>query len=80
MKRIARNTLLLLASLSTSAHAAADAGSQGGSFLLVLFLAFLAMIFWFQLLPALKHFTDLLKGLTSEDREKIEKPLNGSTH
>jgi len=74
MKTVIRNTLIMLA-CSSSAYAAADAGREGGSFLLTLFLAFLAMIIWWQLLPAFKLFIDLLKGLTTEDHEKAEKHL-----
>ncbi len=75
MKAIIRNTLIMLA-CSTTAHAAVRPGSEGGSFLLTLFLAFLAMIIWWQLLPAVKLFTDLLKGLVANDQEEAEKHLN----
>ena len=71
MKTAIRNTLIMLA-CSSPAYAA-DASREGGSFLLTLFLAFLAMIIWWQLLPAVKLFIDMLKGLTSEDHSEIEK-------
>ncbi len=76
MKRIVRNTLILLASLSSTAHAANAAGGEGASFLTCLFLGFLALIIWFQVLPALKHFIDMLKGLSSEEREDAKKHFN----
>jgi len=72
MKTVIRNTLLMLA-CSSPAYAAADAGREGGSFLLTLFLAFLAMIIWWQLLPAVKLFIDMLKGLTTEDHAEVKK-------
>lgn len=75
MKSVIRNTLVMLA-CSSSAYAATGAGNEGGSFLLTLFLAFLAMIIWWQLLPAVKLFIDMLKGLTSEDHKEVEKRIH----
>jgi hypothetical protein len=42
---------------------------------LTLFLAFLAMIIWWQLLPAVKLFIDMLKGLVGEDHQEAKKHL-----
>ncbi len=74
MKNIIRNTLLIL-SCSSSAYAAVDAGAEGGSFLLTLFIGFFALIIVFQLVPAVILFVGLLKGLFLRD-DKVEKPLN----
>lgn len=74
MKTIIRNTVILLTCASPAY--AANPNGEGGSFLLVLFLAFLAMIIWCQLLPAFKLFIDMLKGLTAEDRKEVEKRIH----
>ena len=75
MKNAIRNSLIVLASLSTTAYAAAEAGDQGGSFLLTLFIGFFALIIVFQLVPAVLLFTGMLKGLFSREH-KAEKHLN----
>ena len=75
MKRIARNTLILLAGFSSSAYAAGGPNGEGASFLTCLFLGFLALIIWCQVLPALKHFIDMLKGLSTEESKEVEKHL-----
>ena len=74
MKTIIQSTLIMLA-CSSSAFASAGTGREGGSFLLTLFLAFLAMIIWWQLLPAVKLFIDMLKGLVGEDHQEAKKHL-----
>jgi hypothetical protein len=75
MKTIIHSTLITLA-CSSSAFAAAGQGREEGNFLLVLFLAFLAMIIWWQLLPATKLFIDMLKGLVGEDHQEVKKHLS----
>ncbi|WP_303721561.1 hypothetical protein [Malonomonas rubra] len=75
MKNVIRNTLVALFGFSTSALAAADAGSEGGSFLLTLFIGFFALIIVFQLVPATILFIGMLKGLFVRDH-KVEKHLN----
>ncbi|HEY5674809.1 MAG TPA: hypothetical protein VIR78_13965 [Malonomonas sp.] len=75
MKNIIRNTLIVLAGFSTTAHAAAEAGGEGGSFLLTLFIGFFALIIVFQLIPAVLLFAGMLKGLFVREH-KAEKPLN----
>ncbi len=76
MKRIATNTMIMLAGFSSSAHAAGGPGGEGASFLTCLFLGFLALIIWCQVLPALKHFIDMLKGLSNEESKEAEKRLS----
>jgi len=75
MKTIISSTFIMLASTSSAFAAAAGAGREEGSFLLTLFLAFLAMIIWWQLLPAVKLFIDMLKGLVGEDHQEAKKHL-----
>lgn len=75
MKRFV-SSLVALAVPASSAFAAQAPSQDGGNFLLVLFLAFLAMILWFQFLPALKHFTEMLKGLGEHEQKKSEKHVN----
>ena len=76
MKRIVTNTMIMLAGFSSSAYAAGGPGGGGASFLTCLFLGFLALIIWCQVLPALKHFIDMLKGLSSEETKAAEKRLS----
>ncbi len=76
MKHIVRNTMILLTVFSSSAYAAGDPGGGGASFLTCLFLGFLALIIWCQVLPALKHLVDMLKGLSSEEAKEAEKHLS----
>lgn len=80
MKNIAIKTLSIFAGSSTSAFAAVDTTNDGGSFLLILFLAFLALIIWCQLLPAVKLFIQMLKGLSADQHDKSKKHLNGPSH
>ncbi len=75
MKSIIRNTLIILSSFSSSAYAAAEASSEGGSFLLTLFIGFFALIIVFQLVPAVILFVGMLKGLFVRDAN-AEKHLN----
>jgi len=75
MKNAIRNSLLILTSFSSAAFAAADAGNDGGSFLLTLFIGFFALIIVFQLVPAVMLFAGLMKGLFVRDH-KAEKHLN----
>jgi len=75
MKNAIRNSLIVLTSVSTSAYAAAEAGSGGGNFLLTLFIGFFALLIVFQLIPAILLFAGLLKGLFVRDH-KAEKHLN----
>jgi len=75
MKNVIRNSLMVLAGFSTNAYAAADAASEGGSFLLTLFIGFFALIIVFQLIPAVLLFAGMLKGLFVREH-KAEKPLN----
>lgn len=75
MKNIIRNTLVALSCFSTSAFAAAEVGSEGGSFLLTLFIGFFALIVVFQLVPAIILFFGMLKGLFVRDH-KAENHLN----
>ena len=69
MKNIIRNTLVALSCFSSSAFAAAEAGSEGGSFLLTLFIGFFALIIVFQLVPATILFFGMLKGLFVRDHK-----------
>lgn len=69
------NILILLSCFSTSAYAATAVGTEGGSFLLTLFIGFFALIVVFQLIPAVILFFGMLKGLFSRDR-KAEKHLS----
>lgn len=75
MKNIIRNTLIILSCFSSAAYAATDAGTEGGSFLLTLFIGFFALIIVFQLVPAVILFFGMLKGLFLRDH-KAEKHLN----
>jgi hypothetical protein len=75
MKNIIRNTLIILSCFSSAAYAAVDAGPEGGSFLLTLFIGFFALIIVFQLVPATILFFGMLKGLFQRDH-KAEKHLN----
>ena len=78
MKNAIRNSLIALASFSTTAYAATETGGNGGSFLLTLFIGFFALIIVFQLVPAVLLFAGMLKGLFVRDHNdhKAEKPLN----
>jgi len=76
MKTIIRSALITL-TCSSSAFAAAANNRPDGSFLQVLFLAFVAMIIWWQLLPASKLFIEMLKGLVGEDQQEAEKQITG---
>lgn len=67
MRNAIRNSLIILASFSTTAYAAAEAGGEGGSFLLTLFIGFFAQIIVFQLVPAVVLFAGMLKGLFVHD-------------
>ena len=75
MKNVIRNSLIVLASLSTTAYAAAETGGEGGSFLLTLFIGFFALIIVFQLVPAVLLFAGMLKGLFVREH-KAEKHLH----
>ena len=75
MKTAIRNSLIVLASFSTTAFAAAEAAGEGSSFLLTLFIGFFALIIVFQLVPAVLLFAGLLKGLFVRDHS-AEKNLN----
>jgi hypothetical protein len=75
MKNIIRNTLVIFSCFASSAFAAAETGTEGGSFLLTLFIGFFALIVVFQLVPAVILFVGMLKGLFAREH-KIEKPLN----
>ena len=76
MRHIVTNTIIMLTVFSSSAFAAGGPGGEGASFLTCLFLGFLALIIWCQVLPALKHFIDMLKGLSSEEAKEVEERLN----
>lgn len=75
MKSIILNTFVFLTCFASSALAAAETSTGGGSFLLTLFIGFFALIVVFQLVPATILFFGMLKGLFVRDR-KVEKHLN----
>lgn len=76
MKRIVRNTMILLTSFTTSAYAAGGSGGEEGSILIGLFYGFCALMSCCMLLPALKHFIDVLKGLSSDEVKTASKRLS----
>lgn len=79
MKNIIRNSVIALicvATLVSTAVAAAAPADQGGSMLLTLFIGFFALIVVFQLVPACLLFAGILKGLFSSKKEVEQKISN----
>ena len=71
MKRTLRNTLIALATFSSSAFAAGNSGAGDGSLLLSLFIGFFALIVVFQLVPATIMLIGMLRGLFGRDRKQV---------
>ncbi|MCK5663145.1 MAG: hypothetical protein KAI17_06645 [Thiotrichaceae bacterium] len=79
MKNIIRNSVIVLicvATLVSTAVAAAAPADQGGSMLLTLFIGFFALIVVFQLVPACLLFVGILRGLFSSKHKAEQKISN----
>ena len=71
MKNTLRNTLIALATFSSSAFAAGSTSASGGGLLLSLFVGFFALIIVCQLVPATIMLIGILKGLFSRDAKEV---------
>lgn len=71
MKKTLRNTLIALATFSTSAFAAGQAGAGEGSLLLSLFIGFFSLIVIFQLVPATIMLIGMVRGLLGRDEKQV---------
>lgn len=70
MKNILRNLLVLFPAASTPALAAGGSEANGIGLLVILFLAFCAVIVVFQAIPGLVLFFSMLRGLFSTSSRK----------
>ena len=65
MKKMLRNSLIALFTLSSSAFAAGTVPSSEGGLMLSLFVGFFALILVFQLVPATIMLIGMVKGVLS---------------
>ncbi len=72
MKNTLRNTLIALATFSSTAFAAGNNGTGEGNLLLSLFIGFFALIVVFQLVPAVILFVGMIKGLVSKSDKEVK--------
>jgi hypothetical protein len=71
MKTTIRNAALALLASTSAAYATGGPDAAGGnSFLLILFLGFVALIIVFQFIPGLVLFFGMLRGLFSAGAKK----------